>query len=349
MRGTKLEMYENINVETVAIDVITSCNLNCIHCYNRKDDDIGNMCYESILMIVDKFSIYGVSEIIISGGEPLMHPDIDSIMRMPLSYPKINFTIATNCMLFSENLSVCAEQIDNLTIQISMDGSSAEIYEKQRGIGSYDAFTKGFLLLAQSSIRRKSAKIAVSRINYRDVENVYRLLVEHGICPSFQFVDNVGNAKDNWECLSLSLAQKMHVINTIKKMNTQYDKEIPIPVPAPSCVFSEFQERKTFLVGADGSVTVCQWLCDYPIGNILHESLPDILRNEKMMYLYEMGSKRYDALKMSSTCVSCGIRWNCPLGCLGMALSNGDEYGYDGECAFRKAETAFKFLNHNNG
>jgi len=344
MRGMGINMYENISIETVVITVTTSCNLSCAHCFNRKNDDIGHMDYDSIAKIINKFSLYGASEIVISGGEPLLHPDIDKIVLIPLLYPKIKFIIATNGMLLTDDLIAQMEKVDNLSIQISMDGSNIEIYEKQRGTGSYSEFYRGFLLLAQSSVRCITSKIAVTKINYRDVENIYKLSVDNGILPSFQFVSSAGNAKDNWNYLGLNVAQKIYVIDTIKKMNIQYCKDVPIPMPGSGCEFSEYQERKAFVIRADGSVIACLWLYDHPIGNILHDSLPAILKGDAMMRLYEMGHKRYEKRNMSSLCINCVIRSYCRLGCLGIDLIDGDESVHD-DCALRKADVALGLLS----
>jgi len=337
-------MYENINIKSIAIDITTFCNLNCLHCFNRKDAALGHMSYDSIIEIIDKFSMYGVSEILISGGEPLIHPDIDRIISIPIFYPNISFTIITNCILLTDEFVLKIESIENLFVQFSIDGSRLEVYEKQRGIGSFNDFFNGFLRLTQSSIKCKPSVIVVSKMNYRDVENIYKLLIDHGLLPSFQFVINVGNAKDNWEHLNLNLAQKMYVINMIKKMNLQYGKEIPIPRPASSCEFSDFRERQTLLVRTDGAIVACQALINYPIGNILHDDLPDILRGSVMMRFYEIGNRRYITLDTDTLCVNCGIKENCWYGCLGMALNNNNKYGFDGECAFRKAEASLRML-----
>jgi len=339
-------MYENVKVDNIVIDITTACNLNCMHCYNRKVDDSRHMNYESLVKIIEELSKYGVTEITISGGEPLLHTEIEKIVHIPMSYPNINFVVATNGMLLTDDLIAQMEKVDNLIVQISIDGSDMKTYEKQRGVGSFNDFYRGFLLLAQSSVKRKASIIVVTKVNCRDVENMYVLSVEHDILPTFKFADYMGNAKNNWKSLTLNLAQKMHVINIIKKMNIQYDKKVHVPIPGSACEFSVYAERTNFLIQVDGTVVACQWLLDYPLGNILGENLPDILKSDVMMHLYEIGSKRREALNVSSSCMDCSVRNHCYLGCLGVALINGNEIGLDDDCAFRKAEVALRFFDH---
>ena len=59
---------------------IRRCNLSCTYC-NEFDDFSKPVPTELMLRRVDKLKELGTSVITISGGEPLLHPDLDAIIH----------------------------------------------------------------------------------------------------------------------------------------------------------------------------------------------------------------------------------------------------------------------------
>jgi MoaA/NifB/PqqE/SkfB family radical SAM enzyme len=59
------------------------CNLTCRHCYSTSADrDFpGELATPEIFAVMDDLDRCGVPVLILSGGEPLMHPDIFRISR----------------------------------------------------------------------------------------------------------------------------------------------------------------------------------------------------------------------------------------------------------------------------
>ena len=59
---------------------IRRCNLACEYC-NEYDDFSKPVPTETMFQRVDKLAELGTSVITISGGEPLLHPELDEIIR----------------------------------------------------------------------------------------------------------------------------------------------------------------------------------------------------------------------------------------------------------------------------
>ena len=59
---------------------IRRCNLACEYC-NEYDDFSKPVPTEAMFQRVDKLAALGTSVITISGGEPLLHPELDEIIR----------------------------------------------------------------------------------------------------------------------------------------------------------------------------------------------------------------------------------------------------------------------------
>ena len=64
-------------------NLIRRCNLNCKHCYSLSADvDFpGELTTEQVFDTIDDLKRFGVPVLILSGGEPLLRPDIFDISR----------------------------------------------------------------------------------------------------------------------------------------------------------------------------------------------------------------------------------------------------------------------------
>src|SRR5687767_1873519 len=59
---------------------IRRCNLACTYC-NEYDDHSGPVPTADLLRRVDLLGALGTGIVTLSGGEPLLHPDLDEIIR----------------------------------------------------------------------------------------------------------------------------------------------------------------------------------------------------------------------------------------------------------------------------
>lgn len=149
------EFQKEIPVEKidklVHINLTNNCNLRCAHCYMAAG--IGPSHYLSIGKIIETVKqineINGKSDIVISGGEPLMVPDIFDLLKA-LSDNKI--TLFTNGTLINEqNYKLICDCCDE--IQISFEGITPKKYELIRGIGNFERVINAISLLKSQEIR----------------------------------------------------------------------------------------------------------------------------------------------------------------------------------------------------
>src|SRR5690242_6955156 len=64
-------------------NLIRRCNLTCKHCYSiSADKDFpGELSTDEVYRVMDDLKAFRVPALILSGGEPLLRPDIDDISR----------------------------------------------------------------------------------------------------------------------------------------------------------------------------------------------------------------------------------------------------------------------------
>jgi len=82
---------------------IRRCNLSCTYC-NEYDDFSKPVPTELMLRRVDKLAELGTSVVTISGGEPLLHPDLDDIIRQMVKRRIVSGLITNGYLLTADRI-----------------------------------------------------------------------------------------------------------------------------------------------------------------------------------------------------------------------------------------------------
>src|SRR5581483_8702848 len=83
LRGTKMVLRALASTEhplLAHIIPMRRCNLACTYC-NEFDDFSKPVPLEEMYRRIDKLGALGTSVVTISGGEPLLHPQLDDVIR----------------------------------------------------------------------------------------------------------------------------------------------------------------------------------------------------------------------------------------------------------------------------
>jgi MoaA/NifB/PqqE/SkfB family radical SAM enzyme len=81
---------------------IRRCNLACEYC-NEFDDFSKPVPTETMFQRVDKLAALGTSVITISGGEPLLHPELDQVIARIRQHGRIAGMITNGYLLVALN------------------------------------------------------------------------------------------------------------------------------------------------------------------------------------------------------------------------------------------------------
>lgn len=152
--SAKVYEEEPINqiIKTIHITTTNDCNLRCKHCYMSAG--LGNNDYLDLVIVAEKIREIGAYyrsklDVVVSGGEPLLHPDIEWFLKFIQHH---FITLFTNGMLINkDNITYIGETCD--VVQVSMEGISKNVFESVRGKNTYDRFLEGLNLLIQHDIR----------------------------------------------------------------------------------------------------------------------------------------------------------------------------------------------------
>jgi MoaA/NifB/PqqE/SkfB family radical SAM enzyme len=133
--------------ETLMIFVTNRCNFNCNTCPFTNispwspPQNVPDIPVELFSSIVDNYS--GAKFIGIVGGEPMLHPDLDKLIRIAAAR-KIGVNISTNGSLLSENKVNQLLDLPISSLNISIDAVDEHEFKRLRGGDSrtYQAVVK---------------------------------------------------------------------------------------------------------------------------------------------------------------------------------------------------------------
>src|SRR5437660_5288748 len=108
---------------------ILRCNLACEYC-NEYDDFSKPVPTDSMFQRVDKLGELGTSVVTISGGEPLLHPELDEIIRRIRKNGMVAGVITNGYLLMPDRI----QQLNNAGLewlQISIDNVNPDEVSKK--------------------------------------------------------------------------------------------------------------------------------------------------------------------------------------------------------------------------
>jgi radical SAM protein with 4Fe4S-binding SPASM domain len=137
------------------------CNLACAHCYLGEAQAV-DLPLESLRTLLDDFEQGGGLRLLLSGGEPLLHPDFWKIDALLPSYD-VRSVLLTNGTLIDDET---AARLHTHEVQVSLDGTRAA-HDTLRGDGSFDAAVAGL-----RAARRAGLEVSIaSTVNALDLDD----------------------------------------------------------------------------------------------------------------------------------------------------------------------------------
>ena len=120
-------------IDYMRISVIDSCNLNCYYCNpcdnNEQCRAVNMLSVKKVLCIVRAAKRLGITHFRLTGGEPLLHPQLDEMVSQIKKLPGVSsVSLTTNAVLLAQHVKRLKEAgIDS--INVSLDTIDASQYE----------------------------------------------------------------------------------------------------------------------------------------------------------------------------------------------------------------------------
>ena len=162
-------------------NLIRRCNLTCKHCYSvSADRDFPNeLSFDEIEEVMDDLKRYGVPVLILSGGEPLMHPHIFAISRRAKAMG-FYVGLSTNGTRIDEsNIGEIAD-VDYDYVGISIDGLCDTHDRFRRMEGAFDLALRGVRLCRNAGIK-VGLRFTLTEDNAAELPDLLRLMDDEDV------------------------------------------------------------------------------------------------------------------------------------------------------------------------
>jgi SynChlorMet cassette radical SAM/SPASM protein ScmE len=294
----------------------------------------------------------------LAGGEPFYRKDlkelIDGVVRN-----RMRFSMLSNGGLITEEI---AEYIASTgrcdSIQISLDGGSAEVHDKARGKGSFDAAVQGIKLLKKCGIPVK-IRCTIHRYNFEHLKEVAAFVLDELEIVNFSTnsAGYFGVCQSNTEDLMLSAEERSAVMATLDSLDRKYpgritasagplselkmwkrmeeDKKLHRPKYSNTGSLTGCGCHKVELsVRSDGHYTVCSMLSGMTLGKINQDNLLDVWRNNATLCAFR--NRPNIELKSFDYCRECDFADYCTGNCPAIAYEmTGDVHQPAPEACYR--------------
>ena len=161
--------------------ITEGCNLKCRHCWinppfekNSKKPQYPFVSFALFKKIVDQAIELGLAGLKLTGGEPLMHPDIEKLIDYVIE-KDLRLTIETNGISVTPELAAKIKAAKNSFISVSLDSPDPDIHEWVRGVpGCYHDALRGAGYLVDAGFKPQII-MSLMRRNAHQVEELVRL------------------------------------------------------------------------------------------------------------------------------------------------------------------------------
>lgn len=127
------------------------CNLRCRHCYSESGPDAREtLPADLVLRTVRDAAALGYGTLSVSGGEPLMYPELIPVLATARSHGMRTLVTTNGTLLTDGRLSRLAPELDLLAI--SLDGPPAEHDLMRARSGAFEKLQRGLPALRRAGI-----------------------------------------------------------------------------------------------------------------------------------------------------------------------------------------------------
>jgi heme b synthase len=165
----------------VAWETTRNCNLNCMHCRAAatRGPYSGELDTAAALRLLDQIAEVGNPIVILTGGEPLLRPDIFDIAGYGTKLG-LRMVMAPNGTLITEKIAQKMADSGIKRISISLDGATKETHDRFRGQeGAYEGSLQGIEMAKKAGIDFQ-INTTVTRTNLAEIPAIQDTAVKLG-------------------------------------------------------------------------------------------------------------------------------------------------------------------------
>jgi heme d1 biosynthesis radical SAM protein NirJ len=162
-------------------NLIRRCNLACKHCYatSADIDFAGELSTAEVFTVMDDLRAFGVPVLILSGGEPLLRPDIFEVSARAKAMGFYVGLSSNGTRIDADNIGDI-ERIGYDYVGISLDGLRETHDRFRRKAGAFDEAMRGIRLCLDAGIK-VGLRLTLTQDNADELPDLLQLMRDEGI------------------------------------------------------------------------------------------------------------------------------------------------------------------------
>ena len=283
---------------SVHFDLTSKCTEKCVHCYVPRNRDFfidKAKCFE----VMDQVKALGGLSITLSGGECMLHPDFDEILRYARKCDFV-INILTNLTLCTEARAQLLKVMNVSFVQVSLYSMVPQVHDAITQLPGSFARTKAAIERLHALNVPLQISCPTMQGNYKGYQAVLDYAARLRIKGYTDFImmarsdhttDNLANR--------LTVGQTEEVIRTIAEHDPEYNHmlreydNVKVATPEeraeePLCGVG----TDSICLNADGNYYPCSGFQDYPLGNCYEQTLEEVwTKSPQVLYLRGLRGK----------------------------------------------------------
>ncbi len=249
------------SINYLRISITDRCNLRCAYCLPESGvqwmAENSLLTMEEIVRIASAAEQLGITKVRLTGGEPLVRPDVVEIVRQIAVIDGIkDLSLTTNGMLLEEKAKALFEA-GLQRVNVSIDTLNADKYRKITRLGDFQRTWNGILAAEAAGLNPiKLNAVVVGGLNDDEILNFAELTREHAWHVRFIELMPVANEKD-WGPGLPSVAERYV---SVQRLHTILD---PLHLEKVDTSNAQGPERTFRIPGAAGTVGFISPLGDH--------------------------------------------------------------------------------------
>lgn len=303
-KGLKIRLY---------LEICSACNLKCKYCFEKD--------YIAQFVDIDKlFEFFHViqplvDDIVITGGEPTLHPDFFEIVEHFSEY--VNVVITTNgSILDITKIKKLLALHSNIKIQFSLDAIDNNFVDFVRGKGIYSKVLNTLYELKEFSNQLNISSTLTSQTP-KMIEEIYTFAKINHISCYFPAILPYGALVSNWKILMptqeeyISSEDKIFELIANDNLGIIHSNKLDMILGG----FLRYDQMasesiQVIKVDASGHVLCCP-ATDYTNENSRITNIEDVKSCDEFLNILSGYSGCKSADSIASECVNCSVEKYC--------------------------------------
>ncbi|MGV8110555.1 SynChlorMet cassette radical SAM/SPASM protein ScmE [Methanospirillum sp.] len=348
---------------SVDLSLTGRCNLKCRYCFYADSMAArSDLPTKRWLSFFEELGRLAVQRVTLSGGEVFTRSDLFDLIDGVIEN-RMRYSILSNGTLITEEVIEALQEGKRRmrmdSIQVSIDGSCAEVHDRSRPPHSFERAVNGLRLLKETHFP-VTVRVTLNHHNIDDLEKIAHLLIDDIGLSSFSTneAEVMGTARCSGESITLSVSERKKAMEVLTRLNDQYGGRIGAQA-GPLSRAKMFQEIETRLekgetdqpgrgtlcscggvfskmaVLHDGTMVPCNMLPTLTMGVIGMHSLQDAWLHSPT--INAVRRRREIPIAALEECKDCSYSGFCTGGCPASVMAkSGRLIGIDPLCCYRE-------------